>query len=488
MLFNSFVYIFLFLPLVIWGYYALNRHRPDIFPCPGPASRCWLAGASLFFYGYWNPIYLPLIIGSISVNFFIGKALGKPSRSPRFRKRLLITGVSFNLVLLGFFKYADFVITNLNALLHTQIHSLNWVLPLAISFFTFQQIAYLVDSYHQKGNESKFLNYLLFVSFFPQLIAGPIVHHREMIPQFTSSRTGRVNWEHLSRGLYLFSMGLFKKTVIADTLAVWANYGFGHPTAINGAEAWMTSLSYTLQLYFDFSGYTDMAIGAALMFNIKLPINFNSPYKSLNIQDFWRRWHITLGRFLRQYLYIPLGGNRRGEYNTCRNLMITFLLGGLWHGAGWTFILWGALHGLGALIHRQWQKWRLRMPTIIAWLLTFSFINAGWVIFRAANLTDAFMILKKMAALINILDMTHGRYWSQFKLGALFLGEADALKLILFVGAGLLICIAAPNSIALSQRLAPKWGYALYITVLLCVCMATMFYLKTPSEFLYFQF
>jgi len=475
MLFNSFAYLFLFLPIVLCGYYILNRCSRVL------AARCWLVGASLFFYSYWNPIYLPLFLGSITVNYIVGVSLGQNSADLTKRKVLLTCGVFFNLSVLGFFKYTDFLIANVNRLFGADFNALHWVLPLAISFFTFQQIAYLTDSYHHQGNESDFLNYALFVSFFPQLIAGPIVHHREMTPQFKRLLNGRVNWENLSRGFYLFCMGLFKKTVIADSLSVWANYGFSHPLTLNFAEAWMTSLSYTLQLYFDFSGYTDMAVGSALMLNIALPINFDSPYKALNIRDFWRRWHITLSRFLRQYLYIPLGGNRKSEFYTHRNLLITFLLGGIWHGAGWTFVLWGALHGIGTLIHRLWQKLPFNTPPIIAWLMTFNFVNACWVVFRAANLTDAYHILRAMIG-------GDGSHWPELIPGTLFVGEAGAMKLILTVLVGLLICLFSPNSIVLHKRLTPQLAYAVYITLMLCISLVTMFYLKTPSEFLYFQF
>jgi D-alanyl-lipoteichoic acid acyltransferase DltB (MBOAT superfamily) len=240
MLFNSFAYLFLFLPIVLYVYYTLNRYGSAM------AARCWLAGASLFFYGYWNPIYLPLISGSVVVNYVIGAALGRNQPGLMKPKALLTGGIFFNLSLLGFFKYTDFLITNANQLTGMSVQTLCLVLPLAISFFTFQQIAYLVDSYHKQGNESDFLNYALFITFFPQLIAGPIVHHREMTPQFIQPETGHLCYENLSRGLYLFCMGLFKKTVIADNLAVWANYGFSHPLTLNFAEAWMTSLSYTL--------------------------------------------------------------------------------------------------------------------------------------------------------------------------------------------------------------------------------------------------
>jgi D-alanyl-lipoteichoic acid acyltransferase DltB (MBOAT superfamily) len=273
---------------------------------------------------------------------------------------------------------------------------LHLALPLAISFFTFQQIAYLVDSYRKETKEYDFLNYALFVTFFPQLIAGPIVHHKEMMPQFASKWNLVKNYRNIALGLFIFSIGLFKKVVIADTFATWATPGFDVATTLTFFEAWATSLSYTFQLYFDFSGYTDMAIGAALLFNIKLPINFNSPYKATDIQDFWRRWHITLSRFLRDYIYIPLGGNRKGSFRTYNNLIITFLLGGLWHGAGWTFVFWGFLHGVALAIHRVWSSLGFKIWTWLAWLITFNFVNIAWIFFRAKEWDDAIKVLKGM--------------------------------------------------------------------------------------------
>jgi D-alanyl-lipoteichoic acid acyltransferase DltB (MBOAT superfamily) len=268
------------------------------------------------------------------------------------KKLLFQIGILFNISLLAYYKYMDFFIENTNILLNTNIELIHLALPLAISFFTLQQVAFLVDSYEGLVEEKDFLDYAIFVSFFPQLIAGPIVHHAEMMPQFSSKWNMLKNYKNISAGLFIFSIGLFKKVVIADQFAQWANAGFNNAQVLNLLEAWATSLSYTFQMYFDFSGYTDMAIGAALLFNIKLPINFNSPYKATSIQDFWRRWHITLSRFLRDYIYIPLGGNRRGEFRTYSNLMVTFLLGGLWHGAGWTFVFWGFLHGVALVLHR----------------------------------------------------------------------------------------------------------------------------------------
>jgi D-alanyl-lipoteichoic acid acyltransferase DltB (MBOAT superfamily) len=273
---------------------------------------------------------------------------------------------------------------------------MNLALPLAISFYTFQQIAYLVDSYRNETKSYNFLNYAVFVTFFPQLIAGPIVHHAEMMPQFANLKNKIKNYYNIALGLFIFSIGLFKKVIIADTFAVYATQGFDVAEKLNMLEAWITSLSYTFQLYFDFSGYTDMAIGVALLFNIKLPMNFFSPYKAKNIQDFWKRWHITLSRFLKDYIYIPLGGNRKTSIRTYTNLFTTFVLGGIWHGAGWTFVFWGILHGLALVVHRLWKKLGFKMNVVLAWFITFNFINIAWVFFRAVNFESAIKVLKGM--------------------------------------------------------------------------------------------
>ncbi|MDY0116080.1 MAG: MBOAT family protein, partial [Sulfurimonadaceae bacterium] len=398
MLFNSYEFIFIFLPITFFIYFYLNHKRLT------EAAKGFLVFASLFFYSWWNIAYLPLILISMLFNYMIGNSLSRHDHNKKTfsKKSILIFGISANLALLGYFKYADFFITNFNILTGVDASLLNLLLPLAISFFTFQQIAYLVDSYRSETKEYDFLNYALFVTFFPQLIAGPIVHHKEMMPQFANVRNKVKNYHNIALGLFIFSIGLFKKVVIADTFAVWATAGFDTATTLNLFEAWATSLSYTFQLYFDFSGYTDMAIGIALLFNIKLPINFNSPYKARNIQDFWRRWHITLSRFLRDYVYIPLGGNRKGEFRTYSNLLATFIIGGLWHGAGWTFIFWGFLHGVALMIHRAWSKLGFKMWTWLAWLITFNFINIAWVFFRAKEWEDAVKVLSGMVGISGI--------------------------------------------------------------------------------------
>jgi len=361
------------------------------------ASKAFLVFASLFFYSWWNTAYLPIILVSMLFNYVIGVSLSKDDEHVKASKKVLLTvGIVGNVSLLGYFKYADFLIENISFVVNEDFQLLYLALPLAISFFTFQQIAYLVDSYRGETKEYDFLNYANFVTFFPQLIAGPIVHHAEMMPQFAKTKNKVKNYNNIALGLFIFSIGLFKKVVIADSFAVWATAGFDTASTLNIYEAWVTSLSYTFQLYFDFSGYTDMAIGAALLFNIKLPINFNSPYKATSIQDFWRRWHITLSRFLRDYVYIPLGGNRKGDFKTYNNLMATFIIGGIWHGAGWTFVFWGFLHGLALVIQRAWQRLGFKMYTFLAWFITFNFVNIAWIFFRAKEWEDAVKVLSAM--------------------------------------------------------------------------------------------
>ena len=409
-------------------------------------------------------------------NYVIGNSLNtkKEENKKSFSKKsILIFGIVANLSLLGYFKYADFFIENFNIVVQTNINLFNLLLPLAISFFTFQQIAYLVDSYRQETKEYDFLNYALFVTFFPQLIAGPIVHHSEMMPQFANKWNAVKKYRNIALGLFIFSIGLFKKVVIADTFAVWASAGFDTATTLNLFEAWATSLSYTFQLYFDFSGYTDMAIGIALLFNIKLPINFNSPYKARNIQDFWRRWHITLSRFLRDYVYIPLGGNKISSFRTYSNLLATFVIGGLWHGAGWTFIFWGFLHGMALVIHRAWSNLGFKMWTWLAWLITFNFVNVAWVFFRAKEWDDAVRVLGAMFSLDNVVI-------------ALSLENISGdLFTILWIIAGFILVLFFKNTVEKAKEL--KINYKTLFFTLFCL-LAALLSVNKVSEFLYFNF
>lgn len=409
MLFNSIEFILFFLPLTLL-----------LFFIPGGKGYYQLAIfilviASLIFYGWWNPSYLLLLIFSMGFNYFVGYILSQKNQKELNKKLLLTLGVIINLALIGYFKYANFFLDQINYIIGTSWELSKIILPLGISFFTFQQITYLLDAYQGETKEYHFLNYCLFVSFFPQLIAGPIVHHKEILPQFAQRSNFIFTAENLSVGITIFLIGLFKKIIIADGIAKLATPVF--QAALDGVDfnfidAWIGALSYTFQLYFDFSGYSEMAIGASRMFGIKLPVNFYSPYKAINIIDFWRRWHITLSNFLRDYLYIPLGGNRKGEIRRYFNLIITMLLGGLWHGAGWTFIIWGGLHGVYLVINNQWhfllKKMGINIKTtpwwskIIGTLITFIAVVFAWVIFRAENFNSALLILEKMSGLDGI--------------------------------------------------------------------------------------
>lgn len=487
MLFNSIVFIFLFLPISIYVYYFLTAHRIII------GARVWLVAASLFFYAYWKLSYLPLILISMAFNFSLGTILApRHNRVARTidttqKRCILAFGIVANLASLAYFKYADFMIDNYNLLFDDDLKHLKIALPLAISFFTFQQIAYLVDSYKGLTKEHDILSYMLFVTFFPQLIAGPIVAHYEMMPQFRAKKNLVLNYRHVYNGIILFVIGLFKKIVIADTFSYYATIGFDKLGNLTMFEGWFTSLSYTLQIYYDFSGYCDMALGCALLFNIKLPINFNSPYKALNIQDFWRRWHITLSRFLRDYLYIPLGGNRRGEAHACANVFTVFLLGGLWHGAAWTFVVWGALHGIANIICRLWHKTRINMPKWMAWMITFNFVNIAWIFFRAKSFSSALKVLK---AMFEGPIIEHDQWWRfKYQLPDFLEISSNMIYAVILLIIG---CVILPNSLQIPPYLQPTsrkkkivcaFGLAFVSVGLLCKMIIIPY-----TEFIYFNF
>lgn len=409
MLFNSPVFIFFFLPATLLTFLFLKNlsvnsdtHTQKKLPI------VWLIFASLFFYGWWNPANLALILTSVVVNYTLGILLNRKGFTPLVRKVLLFAGISANLLAIAYYKYAAFLVVNFNSLLGQDFQVPDIVLPIAISFFTFQQIAYLIDAYKVGAEERNFANYIFFITFFPQLIAGPIVHHSDVLPQLSNHRW-KVALPEVMIGATVFIMGLFKKVVFADNIAEFATPVFNAAAANitpTFSEAWVGALSYSLQLYFDFSGYSDMAIGLAFMFGIRLPINFFSPYQAISIVDFWRRWHITLSNFLRDYLYIPLGGNRKGPVRQNVNLMTTMLLGGLWHGAGWTFIFWGGLHGFALVVNHQCRSIRKRLGhqldhdpqflKLLGWACTFLFVVIAWVYFRADSFTTANLILSSM--------------------------------------------------------------------------------------------
>jgi alginate O-acetyltransferase complex protein AlgI len=397
-LFNSYPFLFGFLPVVLIGFIWIGRRSQTL-------AALWLAAASIFFYGWWNIQYVPLLAGSILFNYGMGQAIHLT------RSRAVLTfAIAVNLALLAYCKYANFFIDNFNDLLGLHITFARVLLPIGVSFFTFTQIAYLMDTWSGTVREYRLVHYFLFVTYFPHLVAGPVLHHRQMMPQFCEPATYRLRWENIALGATIFAIGLAKKVVIADGIAAYATPMFD--AAANGDpvflfEAWIGALAYTLQLYFDFSGYSDMAIGLSRMFNIKLPLNFDSPYKAVNMIEFWRRWHMTLSQFLRDYLYIPLGGNRKGGARRYANLMITMLLGGLWHGAGWTFVVWGGLHGFYLMVNHGWRALLQRMALpldggsraarLASGALTFAAVVVAWVFFRAADIGSGLYVLKSMA-------------------------------------------------------------------------------------------
>ncbi|CCQ75478.1 MBOAT family protein [Magnetospira sp. QH-2] len=412
MLFSSQTFLVVFLPALVLGTILLGRLGSR------KLVAWYLLLASLIFYGWWEPRYLLLIAVSIYVNFAIGKKLhAKPS------KLFVGAGIVFNLAILGYFKYANFFLDNINFLAGTHWDAGTIILPLAISFFTFQQIAYLVDVYQGKAEDHDLGQYALFVTFFPQLIAGPIVHHKEMMPQFNKPEVFHLTGENLKIGLLIFSIGLYKKIVIADGISVYSDAVFAADTVSpTFLEAWAAALSYTFQIYFDFSGYSDMAVGLARIFGIRLPMNFCSPYRASSIILFWRHWHMTLSRFLRDYLYFPLGGNRHGTARRYANLITVMLLGGLWHGAGWTFIAWGALHGLYLVVNHAWNALGRTMQwTSGGWIgrwagrvLTFVAVVVAWVFFRADDFSDAGTILLAMSGMGDAAptqSMVNGAAW-----------------------------------------------------------------------------
>jgi len=470
MLFSSHQFIFLFFPAVLLGYYGLNRlDRPWV-------ARSWLVMACLFFYGWFEPSYLILIVSSIVVNFMIGRWLaGTPSG--RWRMVALGVGTAFNVGLLGYYKYSDFLVENINALCGLEWTMKGLLLPLGISFFTFQQLSYLVDCHRREApTRYNLLNYSLFVLFFPQLIAGPIVLHHEMMPQFDDPKNTKPDSLNLAAGVHLFAIGLFKKVVLADTFAEWATNGFDVLPVLTFWQAWVAALAYTLQIYFDFSGYCDMAMGIARMFNIHLPANFNSPYRARSIKDFWTRWHMTLGRFLSHYVYFPLGGNRRGRFRTYANLMATFLVSGLWHGAGWTFVIWGGLHGVAMIIQRAWNERGLEMHRWLGRALTLFFVICAWVLFRAESMTAAMKVYRGMFFSADFR-------WSQ--IDAVLTAGVSASDARDWLIAGFMMVLVCKNAMVKSHTFQPtvRNGVA---TVLLVV--VAILYMSRISPFIYYNF
>jgi alginate O-acetyltransferase complex protein AlgI len=495
MLFNSYGFIFLFLPIVLLGYFQLARLHHAY-------AAAWLAISSLFFYGYWNPAYVGLLLGSIVCNYAFGMWIAKAGvqHAAARKQQVLVVALAANLLLLGYFKYANFFLSTANSLTGAGFTLSDIVLPLGISFFTFTQIAFLVDTYQGKVKEYNFVHYALFVTYFPHLIAGPVLHHKDMMPQFAHSPTYHINWDNIATGLLLLTLGLSKKVLWADSIAPFATaifdgsqHGMMVGTLPTIYEAWSGALAYTLQIYFDFSGYTDMALGIALMFNIRLPINFNSPYKSTSIIEFWRRWHITLSTFLRDYLYIPLGGNRHGKLRRYLNLLMTMLLGGLWHGACWTFVVWGALHGMYLTINHLWRE--MVSERFLRWVpdwlgilaggaLTFIAVVTAWVVFRAGNMAQALVILKAMFGIaarpISFDAVIHGNL--------LLLAGMSGRDLLRLLVPGLLWVWLLPNSTRIRFIKGSTLLMLLQTVLILYLLFVVIDQFGSYSPFLYFQF
>ena len=515
MLFNSFVFIFIYLPIVL-----------GIFFWAGRRNRTWAAGwlalASLFFYGYWDYQYIPLLLVSIAFNYGVGLRISQAAPTPR--KRWLGFAVAANLILLVYFKYANFFLDTASFLSNESFPTLDIILPIGISFYTFTQIAFLVDTYQGKVHEYRFIHYLLFVTYFPHLIAGPVLHHKEMMPQFADKRIYSLSVNNFAIGVTIFCIGLAKKVLIADNLSPYAGSLFNDTGSPSLFIAWGGVLAYTFQLYFDFSAYSDMAIGLSRLFGVRLPLNFNSPYKATNISDFWRRWHMTLSRFLRDYLYFPLGGNRSGTFNRYRNLITVMLLGGMWHGAGWNFIIWGGLHGGYLIIHHAWSaiSERLGFPSgsviwkLAATALTFIAVCFAWVFFRSPDLSTSWEIVRGMTggfgiefpeAIRNRIRMLAPALESlgvSFYLG----GGARFVETWAWIIFAASIAFLLPNTQELTRRFDPAldftpstqaatwnpwchliWGpsrnWAVFLGILTVVSLLS---LTRPNEFLYFQF
>jgi len=461
LIFSSIEFIYLFLPATL-ALFHLGRRAAGLGTALG-----LLTLASIVFYGVWKPGYVPIFVGSILFNWAVSRGLGPGRR----RSRIMVAlGVAANLGLLFWFKYAAFVseIAVEAGVIGEPLA--RRVLPLGISFFTFQQIAFLVDRHRGRAPASGLVRYALFVAFFPQLIAGPILHHAEVMPQLERPR---VSWNWAARGLFVFTVGLAKKSVLADPLGEYASIGFGAPETLQCVNAWATVVAYTLQLYFDFSGYSDMAVGMGLMFGVQLPWNFLAPYRATSIAEFWRRWHITLSNFLRDYVYLPLGGSRGGLARTMLNLMVTFLLGGIWHGAGWTFVLWGLLHGVAVSANHAWRATGLRVPRVLGWAGMIVLVVGGWVLFRAASLEDARTVYRAMGGVgvrpMNVWD--HGLY-----------------RAAPYLVAGLAVAGAAPSARSLSERFRPTLAWGVLGAALLAISMVFVLGQTEAPEFLYFDF
>ena len=480
MSFNSYIFILCLLPISFIGYFALSRKKQEY-------GLLWMAASSLVFYAWAGISILLLFIASLILNYIFTLFI-KWSNS----KLILALGIILNVILLIYFKYSGFLVQNINALFNTDFIFKNIALPLGISFFTFTQISWLVDTYRGETRDYSLLEYVLFISYFPKMAEGPIALHGDILPQFRDPAKKTVDYDNISRGIMIFVLGLFKKLMIADTLGKAVDWGFNNVPDLYSMDIWIVMLCYTLQIYFDFSGYCDMAAGVSLLFNIELPVNFNSPYKALSITDFWKRWHISLTSFLRKYVYFPLGGSRRGTVRTYINMMIVFIISGIWHGANWTFILWGALHGACQVLHRIFRKPFDKIFAPVRWFITFLFVNIAWLLFRADSVAQWWYMVGKAFG-IKYRTM-HEELVSVFKIPRLrsVLSVAGipysdmgvyVFGMVLMLCVCMFICLVPRNNLE-RQHKTSVWTLALTF-VLFMVCFLS---LSNVTSFLYFNF
>lgn len=475
MIFSTYRFIFLFLPVTFFGYFILNRFRYY------SVAKIWLIIASLYFYGQGSPAFFPFFLASITGNYIIGTAMTRMEGSQTIQRKILLgIGLAGNIGLLGYYKYTDFFIENYNLLTGSDYALKHIVLPIGISFFTFQLIAFLVDSYRGETKQYDIINYLLFITFFPQLIVGPIIHHGEIVPQFEDERNLKLNYDNLAKGLFLFSIGCAKKILLADPMTTNAQSFFNSvPANPDLLLTWFSSIEYTISYYFDLSGYADMAIGLGLMFNIHIPQNFDSPYKARNFQDYWRRWHITLSRFLSTYIFRSVYKKDCKWRNYYIATMVTFLVSGFWHGAGWTFVVWGLVNGFFVCVASWMKRKGWSLPAWLAYPLTAVGVILARVLFVSSSFTDAWNVYKGMlnfASLGTGLSAVLSSVWN-------FVKWHKSSGLILVIG--IIICWFLPNSKKMTEKFRPSLWTALYAGGLMLICVMQM---NKVVQFLYFQF
>ena len=482
MIFSTYQFILIFLPTVFVVYFVLNHFKFI------QMAKIWLIVASFYFYSQGSPDFFPFFMGSVLGNYILGTTMSrmKEDRLRLERRLLLIIGILANVALLGYYKYTDFFISNYNFITGSDYALKHIILPIGISFFTFQLIAFLVDSYRGETEEYDIVNYLLFITFFPQLIVGPIIHHKEVVPQFADVRNQRINYDNVAKGLFIFSIGCAKKMLLADPLTTNAELFFNNLDALTAAgtlkflNSWFYSLEYTVSYYFDLSGYADMAIGLGLMFNIIIPQNFNSPYKAKDFQEYWQRWHITLSRFLGNYIFRNVYKKNVKWRNYYVATMVTFFVSGFWHGAGWTFVVWGIVNGILVCIGSYRNRKKKKTPVWLGVPLTFILAILTRVLFVSNTFTDAWEVYKGM---VNFASLGHG-ISGVFHTVAIFINHHKSIGLTCRIG--LIICWFMPNTKSISDRFdTKKWYYLIYPAILLAICI---FKMDKVVQFLYFQF